>query len=81
MCDLHPDYNPIGNDWNWGCALINVEKNGNFEVVNNKIYKLSEYLNLIISFCSINYIENKQKSRIIRNYILHIIIINYIKKE
>lgn len=36
LCDLKPDYCPI-NDWNWGCALINVEKNGNFEVENRRI--------------------------------------------
>lgn len=37
LCDLSPDYNPYGNDWNWGFALINVEKNGSFEVVNKRI--------------------------------------------
>jgi hypothetical protein len=37
LCDLHPDYAPIGNDWNWGFALVNVEKNGSFEVVNKRI--------------------------------------------
>jgi predicted phosphodiesterase len=37
LCDLSPDYNPFGNDWNWGFALINIEKNGNFEVVNKRI--------------------------------------------
>jgi predicted phosphodiesterase len=37
LCDLSPDYNPFGNDWNWGFALINVEKNGDFEVVNRRI--------------------------------------------
>ena len=36
LCDLSPDYNPYG-DWNWGVALINVEKNGDFEVVNKRI--------------------------------------------
>ena len=37
LCDLNPDYNPIGNDWNWGFAIVNVEKNGDFEVVNRRI--------------------------------------------
>ena len=37
LCDLNPDYNPLGNDWNWGFALINIEKNGQFEVVNKRI--------------------------------------------
>jgi hypothetical protein len=37
LCDLNPDYNPFGNDWNWGFALVNVEKNGDFEVVNRRI--------------------------------------------
>ena len=37
LCDLSPDYNPYGNDWNWGMALVNVEKNGAFEVENRRI--------------------------------------------
>jgi hypothetical protein len=37
LCDLSPDYSPFGNNWNWGVALINVEKNGDFEVVNKRI--------------------------------------------
>jgi len=37
LCDLSPDYNPFGNDWNWGCALLDVEKNGNFTVENRRI--------------------------------------------
>jgi hypothetical protein len=37
LCDLSPDYNPFGNDWNWGFALINIEKNGDFEVINKRI--------------------------------------------
>lgn len=36
LCDLSPDYNPYG-DWNWGFALVNVEKNGSFEVENRRI--------------------------------------------
>lgn len=36
LCDLNPDYNPFG-DTNWGFALINVEKNGDFEVENRRI--------------------------------------------
>ena len=37
LCDLEPDWNPYGNDWNHGFAIINVEKDGNFEVVNRRI--------------------------------------------
>lgn len=37
LCDLHPDYSPFGNDWNWGYGLINIEKNGQFEVVNRRV--------------------------------------------
>lgn len=37
LCDLNPDYNSLGNDWNHGFALVNVEKNGDFEVVNKRI--------------------------------------------
>lgn len=37
LCDLSPDYNPFGNDWNWGFPLINVEKSGHFEVENKRI--------------------------------------------
>lgn len=36
LCDLSPDYNPYGN-WNWGCCLIHVEKDGGFEVLNRRI--------------------------------------------
>jgi hypothetical protein len=35
-CDLNPDYAPYGN-WNWGFALVDVEKNGNFTVENHRI--------------------------------------------
>ena len=37
LCDLSPDYSPYGNDWNWGFAIVNVEKNGSFEVRNLRI--------------------------------------------
>ena len=37
LCDLHPDYNKYGNNWNWGFAFINIEKNGDFEVINRRI--------------------------------------------
>jgi len=37
LCDLNPDYSSIGNDWNWGFSLVNVEKNGDFEVNNRRI--------------------------------------------
>jgi predicted phosphodiesterase len=36
-CDLHPEYMPYGNEWSWGFALINVEKNGDFEVLNRRV--------------------------------------------
>lgn len=36
-CDLSPDWNPFCNDWNWGFALVNIEKDGDFEVVNKRI--------------------------------------------
>jgi len=37
LCDLNPDYCAYGNRWNHGFALINVEKDGFFEVVNRRI--------------------------------------------
>ena len=37
LCDLSPDYWPYANDWNWGFALVNIEKDGNFEVVNRRV--------------------------------------------
>ena len=37
LCDLHPDYNPLGNDWNWGFAVVYTEKGGHFEVENRRI--------------------------------------------
>ena len=36
LCDLSPDYRPYSS-WNHGVALVNVEKNGAFEVVNRRI--------------------------------------------
>lgn len=36
LCDLSPDYMPY-NDWNWGFAMVNIEKNGQFEVTNWRI--------------------------------------------
>lgn len=36
LCDLSPDFNPFGN-WNHGFCTINVEKSGQFEVVNKRI--------------------------------------------
>jgi hypothetical protein len=42
LCDLHPDYAPYGAKWNWGFAMVNVEKNGNFEVVNRRILPSGE---------------------------------------
>ena len=37
LCDLHPDWNPFCNDWNWGFAIVSVEKHGGFEVENRRI--------------------------------------------
>jgi len=37
LCDLQPDYNPFGNDWNWGAAIVHVEADGNFEVDNRRV--------------------------------------------
>ena len=37
LCDLSPDWNPYGNNWNWGYAIINIENNGDFEVVNRRV--------------------------------------------
>lgn len=39
LSDLHPDWWPYANRWNWGFGLINVESDGNFEVVNRRILK------------------------------------------
>jgi hypothetical protein len=37
LCDLSPDYNPYGNNWNHGFAIVEVENNGSFEVHNKRI--------------------------------------------
>ena len=37
LCDLHPDYRPYGSDHNWGFAIINIEKNGQFTVSNRRV--------------------------------------------
>ena len=37
LSDLNPDWYPYGNDWNHGFAMINVEKDGSFEVRNYRI--------------------------------------------
>lgn len=37
LCDLHPEYNPFGSNWNWGFAVIEVDDKGNFEVSNKRI--------------------------------------------
>ena len=39
MCDLHPDYNPFGNEWNWGFAVLWLDKDGSFEIENRRILK------------------------------------------
>ena len=37
LCDLHPEYNPFGNQWNWGLAIVENKENGDFEVENKRI--------------------------------------------
>jgi hypothetical protein len=37
LCDLSPDYDPYANKWNHGSALVNVDKDGSFEVRNFRI--------------------------------------------
>jgi len=37
LCNLEPEWNPLGNDWNHGFGFVNVEKDGNFEVINRRI--------------------------------------------
>ena len=37
LCDLQPEYAPLCTSWNNGFALINVEKDGNFEVLNRRV--------------------------------------------
>jgi len=37
LCDLSPDWNPFGNDWNWGFGLVEVRDKGDFEVQNLRI--------------------------------------------
>ena len=37
QCNLEPEYNPYGNNWCWGFAIIDIDKNGNFEVANHRI--------------------------------------------
>ena len=37
LCDLSPDYDPYTNGWNHGFAIINIEKDGDFEVDNRRI--------------------------------------------
>jgi hypothetical protein len=37
LCNLEPEWNPYGNDWNWGFAIITIDKNEDFEVANYRI--------------------------------------------
>jgi hypothetical protein len=37
LCNLTPDYNPYCNDWNHGFGVIDVRKDGDFEVDNKRI--------------------------------------------
>lgn len=36
LCDLTPEYSRV-NSWNWGAAVVNVHKNGTFDVHNYRI--------------------------------------------
>ena len=36
LCDLEPDYSPVGNRWNWGCAMLNY-KQDTWEFQNKRI--------------------------------------------
>lgn len=39
LCELHPQYMPL-NKWNWGCADVDLDSNGeDFEFRNKRIYK------------------------------------------
>jgi hypothetical protein len=42
LCDLSPDYHVVGNNWNWGLGIINVEKNDDFEVQNLRVLPSGE---------------------------------------
>ena len=37
LCDLNPDFYPYGNEWNHGFGIINIEDNGDFEVINRRV--------------------------------------------
>lgn len=37
LSDLRPDYNPFGSSWNHGFALVDIGKDGRFEVENRRI--------------------------------------------
>ena len=36
LCDLHPDYRPL-NNWNHGFAIVEVAKDGTFQVQNKTV--------------------------------------------
>jgi len=37
VCNLHPEYQPQGGNWNHGLAIIEIDDKGNFEVSNKRI--------------------------------------------
>jgi len=39
LCDLHPDYNPFANGWTHGVAVVSVEKDGEFQMHNHRIWQ------------------------------------------
>lgn len=39
LCDLHPDWNPFGNRWNWGFAGLELSKDKTYEVDNKRVFK------------------------------------------
>lgn len=38
LCDLNPDFRPYGNRYNWGFAVVDLHKNGDFDVENMRIF-------------------------------------------
>lgn len=37
LCDLQPDYRPYGNRYNWGFAVVELHKSGDFELQNFRV--------------------------------------------
>lgn len=43
LCELNPDYLPMGNDWNLGFAMIEIKSNGEYIVDNKRVHKNQIY--------------------------------------